>query len=173
MFSIFNSFNWRQHWRRYVDFFSKFSSLPNYQTLLTEFHANKLKDNHINQFNDNNTVTYGADIERVKCSIHCVLCERNGECLGCEVGYYGSTCTFKCLVYCGLKGCKQNTGTCNGMLHIFSFIVIELQKTKQMDTIANETTLHPIPHVYPGKKCIVNGHLKYLKLHWWRSGYKI
>lgn len=54
-------------------------------------------------------------LEQGKCSIHCALCERGGKCVECEVGYYGPTCSLKCLVDCGLKGCKQNTGTCDGM----------------------------------------------------------
>lgn len=55
-------------------------------------------------------------IERgVSCSIHCVLCDKNGECRECGIGFYGPTCNLKCSSDCQSKGCKQTTGKCKCM----------------------------------------------------------
>lgn len=59
-----------------------------------------------------------ATAKEMNCSKHCIKCDTHGECIGCEVGFYGSTCESRCLLDCGTRGCQQNTGKCNGMHHL-------------------------------------------------------
>ncbi|CAC5394827.1 unnamed protein product [Mytilus coruscus] len=48
------------------------------------------------------------------CTKHCIEC-KDQECKGCEIGFYGQNCHLKCLLDCGVEGCYQFTGKCQGI----------------------------------------------------------
>ncbi|XP_071121524.1 uncharacterized protein [Mytilus edulis] len=70
--------------------------------------SNRVKDDYIVN------IEMHATAKEMNCSKHCIKCDTHGECIGCEVGFYGSTCESRCLLDCGTRGCQQNTGKCNG-----------------------------------------------------------
>ncbi|CAC5397282.1 unnamed protein product [Mytilus coruscus] len=50
------------------------------------------------------------------CSNRCIEC-RDWECKGCKIGFYGQHCHLRCVLDCGVEGCYQFTGKCQGILN--------------------------------------------------------
>lgn len=67
------------------------------------------------------------------CTKHCIEC-KDQECKGCEIGFYGQNCHLRCLLDCGVDGCYQFTGKCQGIRNVESSIHDLLQFKKYAKT---------------------------------------
>lgn len=55
------------------------------------------------------------------CTKNCIEC-KDQKCKGCEIGFYGQNCHLSCLLDCGVDGCYQFTGKCQGICNVESSI---------------------------------------------------